>query len=603
MIRTASATDSRLGLDTLLRRELKVGDPNDPAQLARALMERYSDNRRAQAIEGEAKGLPFLHTPIVREVGAPVQVASDLDLELARERVRADLHSLLTDNLTQTMRPELEGWQGAIQHALDEGVANARLGLDPARRDVAFAMRRQLGEYARLSRLVGLFSPELRALYRSLAGRLDDAASVLLVMAGEAMANLGASGGRFLLQTSYADLQQRRDAVLNALRRIDGIATLGSEASHWPRGLRAHRQMNLLLEASGQGELRSLLSEGELSRVMDELIQLASGGSPRGLRSLGSTAWGPLARLRRFLRTAGRLVDPAAHELAGLLEALQLFIEGFAPAGGFRLLRVARPGLLSHAAGGMPNEGPADQRLIALADLRGPFAEQVEAWLGCQCDLDRIVAQAALDRVLFDLDRAIDYYANGSGELGLCELRASAMHLLTQALLDDTTDVNGPRNLWRAGAAPGWVAPFRVLPPPDNRLRDALVRITQLVRPVGAPPPHWAAGITAVYDNAFDNNLAIVGEGAPRPRVGQLLHDELAAGLDAEDGWLPVIRQLATQGELIDPVLVNDTTSIREWQRGALAAVQAISGVAADTALPEVEVPQHFEVSLEQLAG
>ncbi len=601
MIRTASATDSRLGLDTLLRRELKVGDPNDPAQLARALMERYSDNRRAQAIEGEAKGLPFLHTPIVREVGAPVQVASDLDLELARERVRADLHSLLTDNLTQTMRPELEGWQGAIQHALDEGVANARLGLDPARRDVAFAMRRQLGEYARLSRLVGLFSPELRALYRSLAGSLDDAASVLLVMAGEAMANLGASGGRFLLQTSYADLQQRRDAVLNALRRIDGIATLGSEASHWPRGLRAHRQMNLLLEASGQGELRSLLSEGELSRVMDELIQLASGGSPRGLRSLGSTAWGPLARLRRFLRTAGRLVDPAAHELAGLLEALQLFIEGFAPAGGFRLLRVARPGLLSHAAGGMPNEGPADQRLIALADLRGPFAEQVEAWLGCQCDLDRIVAQAALDRVLFDLDRAIDYYANGSGELGLCELRASAMHLLTQALGQDQTELNVPAedfDLWRGGAAPAWAQLIR-----NAALAPRILAITRLVRPLGAPPPHWANGMTAVYDNAFDNNLAIEGEGAPRPRVGQLLHDELAAGLDAEDGWLPVIRQLATQGELIDPVLVNDATSIREWQRGALAAVQEISDVAADTALPEVEVPQHFEVSLEQLAG
>jgi hypothetical protein len=603
MNRTAlpSAADSRLGLDTLLRRELKVGDPNDPAQLARALLDRYQDNRRAQAIDSEAKGLPFLQAPIARPVGAQGQAASDFELDLARERVRADLQSLLTDNLTQTMRPELEGWQRAITQAIDEGVANARVGLDPARRDVAFAMRRQLGEYARLSRLVGLFSPSLRPLYRSLASSLDDTANVLLVLTGEAMANLGFSGGRFLLQTSYAELQARRDAVLNALRRIDGVAVLGGETAHWPRGLRAHRQLNLVLEASGQGELRSLLSEGELARVLDELIQLASGGSPMGLRSLGSTAWGPLSRLRRFIRTTSRATEPVAHELAGLLEALNLFIEGFGAAGGFRLLRVARPGLLSHSGGGLPNEEPADRRLVALTAMRGPFAELVDAWTGCACDRDRLISQAALDRVLFDLDRAIDFYANGSGELGLCELRASAMHLLTMALTADSTVVPANANsaaLWTKNPLPLWVGLIRKDP-----VNQRLLSITQLVRPLNsAAATDWALGMADRYDRAFDGNLAVDGEGAPQPRLGQILHDEIASGLDAEQGWLPVVRQLATQSDLINPVFAEGE-GITLWQRGVLAAIKVISDVDDNTAMPAAEVPDHFEISLAKMAA
>ena len=115
MNRTPTAlADTRMGLDTLLRRELKVGDPNDPTQLARALMERYQGDRRAQAIDSEAKGLPFLQAPLLRALDQPAPAALQLDLELARSRVRDDLQGLLTDSLTQTLRPELEGWQEAI---------------------------------------------------------------------------------------------------------------------------------------------------------------------------------------------------------------------------------------------------------------------------------------------------------------------------------------------------------------------------------------------------------------------------------------------------------------------------------------------------------
>ncbi|MDP1324023.1 hypothetical protein Q6315_29120, partial [Klebsiella pneumoniae] len=77
--------------------------------------------------------------------------------------------------------------------------------------------------------------------------------------------------------------------------------------------------------------LRSLMNEAELSRTMDELIQLSSGGSAGGLRALGATAWAPLNRLTRFVQTTLRLATPTSPGLATFQEALQLFIDGFVP--------------------------------------------------------------------------------------------------------------------------------------------------------------------------------------------------------------------------------------------------------------------------------
>lgn len=592
-----SATRGPADLDNLLRRELKVGDPSDPTAIARALMERYRDDHRTRAIEGESRGLPFLHTPLVPDVGERAPAAIDIDLEQVHARIGADLQGLIADPLTATMRPELEGWQGAIRLALDEGVASARLGIDPARRDVAFAARRQLGEYSRIARLVGLFSPALRPMYRGLARSLDDAASVLLVLAGDAMANLGFSGGRFLLQTSYADLQGRRDAVLAALRRIDGVAALQGAADGggtWPRGLRAHRQMQTLLEARGQGELRALASEAELARTLDELIQLASGGTPWGLRSLGSTAWSPLARLRRFVRTVSALVDPASHELAALVEAMRLFIEGFDPAGGHRLMRIARPSLLGQTAGGLADERLADRRLSALVTLRSTFAVRVEAFMGCRCEERVVQAQAALDRVLFGLDRAIDDYANGTLELGLCEVRASALHTLTLPLTRNDTEVAGQAYGFWGGAVPAWVGEIRADAPLVAQIND----LTALLRPVD-PATLWVAGDLGRYDAAFDDNQEIDTEGAPAPRFGQLLHDEIASAVEHDTQAEPVLRQMATRGDQIDAVL---GAALRPWHELALGFIEQVSDVPANADLAAMLVPPHFEVSLQRIA-
>ncbi|MFX8377717.1 hypothetical protein ABTL70_19730, partial [Acinetobacter baumannii] len=86
-----------------------------------------------------------------------------------------DLRFLLTSSETKDIRPELEGWQTVIRRSIDEGVSAARYGLDPTRRDTAFAMRRQLGEYARLARLVGALTPDLNRHFRNLATSIDEA--------------------------------------------------------------------------------------------------------------------------------------------------------------------------------------------------------------------------------------------------------------------------------------------------------------------------------------------------------------------------------------------------------------------------------------------
>jgi hypothetical protein len=134
-------------------------------------------------------------------------------------------------------------------------------------------------------------------------------------------------------------------------------------------------------------------------------------------------------------------------------------------------------------------------------------------------------------------------------------------------------------------------------------VNQRLLSITQLVRPLNsAAATDWALGMADRYDRAFDGNLAVDGEGAPQPRLGQILHDEIASGLDAEQGWLPVVRQLATQSDLINPVFAEGE-GITLWQRGVLAAIKVISDVDDNTAMPAAEVPDHFEISLAKMAA
>lgn len=585
----------RMDLDNLLRRELRVGDPNDPAQIAQALADRYQGELRAQAIDGEARGLPFLRTPQLRSNTPPPPQATNVDLEQARSDVQADMQQLVSHNLTKDIRPELEGWQQVIQRAIDDGVQAARSGLDPVKRDTAFGMRRQLGEYARLARLIGALTPALNRQFRNLAQSIDESCAVMLVLMGESMANLGFAGGRFLLATSYSELQARRDSVINALRQVDGLSAQANNGNVWPRGLRAYRTLTSALEAQGQGDLRSLLGEAELARTMDELIYLAGGGSSSGMRALGATAWAPLNRLTRFVENTIAPVAPAASELANLHEALQLFIDGLVPAGGFRLLRVARPAVLNYGLYGSYRFSKAEGRLIDLVNRRGSLARELDCFTDCNCDDDAILGQIVLDKVLFDLDRAIDFYCAGDADLGLPETRASALALM----LDFVTTPA----LWGAGA-PGYLGGGGL--PHVNLITGTLLaelqRTNRLLRPT-------AAAVDADWDTTrptYDANLAgnLPFPGGVTAFFAQALHNELFQQRETDQQWRPVIDQMTAGCLPIDDIF-GANGCLRQIVERPLLAIDALTGGAV-AALPPATVtpiPRHFEESLDIIAN
>ncbi len=441
--------------DNLIRRFLRVSNPNNPNEIADGLLRLYPGAAREQQLE-EA-GLPFYRVQTVevggRQDGAPATV----ELVQGRNDTGRDLDSLLHNAVLKDIQPELRGWQSAIDGIIADASQTARFALDPRQRDRTYASRRLLGDYARVARFVGALTPYLNADYRSLAKSLDEVASVLLVTMGDAIANIGFGGGRFLLQAPASELQERREAVLAALRNLNGSVQTSYNQSTWPWGLDALRRILTRLDANGQSDLRVLFQENTVAQIMDDLIARASTPGADGLRALGSTAALSLQQLRRLVFVAQNL-DPESPPLAAYLNALLLFIEGFAQgASGSRLLYIARPPIVFYGLYGIGGPDQATRTLINLVIARGAFADLIDCVLECSCTPNDIIWQILLDKVLYDLDRAIDYFSLGSDPLGQGEPenRARTFGLIIEYLLNF------------AGIHP---APLYSLPPlPDPR--------------------------------------------------------------------------------------------------------------------------------------
>ncbi|OJA83765.1 hypothetical protein BGV71_13270 [Burkholderia ubonensis] len=612
----ATAGAQRIAFDNLIRRELKVGDPADPAQVARALLDRYQGDPRARAISGEADGLPFLNTPSL-PVGAPAApTATGLDLDQARSDLNQDLAELLSSNLAKDVRPELEGWQQAINDLVDDGVNSALQGLDAYSRDRAFAMRRQLGEYARLARLIGALTPELNEDYRNLAQSLDEVCAVLLVMMGEALANNGFAGGRYLLQVPFSELQARRDAVLVALRNLSGGAQQSLNQSTWPRGLDAYRQLYSMLENRGQFELRSLLSEVELARAMDDLVQAAGGGSTSGMRRVGATAWAPLNRFERFVQITLHAVSPQSPALAAFQEALQLFIDGFNHSGGFRLLRISRPTVLLYGLYGSTQLSGADNRLIELVNRRGQFASTIDCLTRCMCSDDVVKAQMVLDKILFDIDRAIDLYAIGEKDFGDPELRAAACGLLIYAARQPASWAKSTTALTYLGSFDENARHAKQTLLVDQQLDD----LQALLIPQGG----GANRFSAYWELGSGNWSDSTGTSVPPGARARLRH-ELALQVQTDENWRPIVEQMASGCVPISQVFGGmeatvgnphpnlmqllsgdhvDTTSLgvlAAFQHGGLWLVD--KGAHVDRLNPPVpRIPQDVETSFAEIA-
>jgi hypothetical protein len=425
----------RMALDNLIRRELKVSDPNDSKLVAEALFSRYKDTPRAAAIAREAQGVPFLMGSAMPTALPQGKTSSDAELQQAIDDVERDLQELTTNTILKDVTVELRGWAMAIRSSITEGVNAARFGIDPRQRDKAMGIRRTLGDYARIARLVGALSSSVNINYRKLAQSLDEVGAVLLVMMGEALASAGFSNGRFLMQVPYTELQVRRDAAIYALRNLVGATQDAYGPNDWPRGLDAYRRLFDLLEQQGQGDLRSLLVENELARIMDILIQRAAHGTAEGLRALGVTAQLDLERFRRLVIVAQRIVRPESPPLTAFLSSLQLFADAFESSGGFRLLRIARPPVLFYGLYGTAVMDDAEQTLLQLIIQRGLLANQLDCFMQCGCSSNMVQCQIILDKILYDVDRSIDLYALGSSTFGNPERRAAAYSYVIESFL------------------------------------------------------------------------------------------------------------------------------------------------------------------------
>jgi hypothetical protein len=438
-----------LALDNMLRNHLKVSNPRDARQIAEGLMSYYQDLPQAAGLQQELMGLPSMPPGTMmrqQSMLAAQSNSSDTEFRIANGDVERALIDLASNPLTNDITPEMQGWGDSIRSAVTQGHAAARQGLDPTQRDKVIAVRRQLGEYARMARFVGSLSPGMTQNFRRLGRALDEVAAVLLVKLGESLASVGFATGYYLLQVPLPELQQRRDAVIFALRNFNGGAQQSYGSNDWPRGIDAYRRLYQWLEEQGQGDLRSLLLENEIAETMDGLITRAQNGTSDGLRALGVTAQLDIERFRRMAIVApGAMSREEGHydrspPLESYLQALELFAETFRPAGGLRLLRIARPPILLYGLYNM-SQLEDDNSLFDLISVRGTLAIIFDGMFPSS-GTRGVQPQVLLDMMLLELDRGIDLLALGSltSEGGPTEWRAMAFWSIISVIYNLVTE-------------------------------------------------------------------------------------------------------------------------------------------------------------------
>jgi hypothetical protein len=484
----SNAASVSLALDNMIRSQLKVSDPRNPKEIAQALLSYYKDLPQAAAITEEAQGLPFLQAVQPTALPPPRPTSSDAEFRIAQGDVEKALNDLANNPLTNDITPEMNGWGDSIRTAISQGYVSSRQGLDPSQRDMVFAVRRQLGEYGRLARFVGSLSPGMTQNYRRLGQGLDEVSAVLLVMLGESLASVGFASGYYLLQVPLAELQQRRDAVVFALRNFIGGAQEAYGPDDWPRGIEAYRLLYDWLERQGQGDLRSLLIENEIAQVMDALISRAQNGTAEGLRALGVTAQLDIERFRRMAIVAPGAMsrDGRFHRsppLEAFLQALELFADTFKPSGGLRLLRIARPPILFYGIYN-PNLLEDDRDLVDLIMVRGNLGTIFDG-LFPAAGAHSVETRVLLDMLLLELDRGIDLLslaASANDAVSASNKRAVAYWFIIQVILNLVT--NGSF----------YIAPVRVAKDLSNRFTTNA-------------PPAGGGNVVTIADPGLPGNL------------------------------------------------------------------------------------------------
>ncbi len=580
-IPAATRSSATVAVDNVIRRALRVSNPDNAEDVARALLDRYQGDAAAITRESKGEAVVRLPAPIIDTVA---NTASRAEVLQAREDLDRDLDALVHESQLKDIESELRGWSVAIRSAATAGVSAAGMALDPHERDRAFAARRTLSDYARLARYMAALTSCVSGLFCRLAQSCDVMGHVILVLAGDALAAGGVTRTALVMQTPASDLQMRREAVLAALRNLTGSVQVALAPNDWPRGLTVLGQLHRELERNGAADLRTFLDEGYIGNVFDELIALAANSSSEGLRALGASSVVIVSRLERFVRIASRIAQPSSPPLATFLAAISHFIQSFSAArSGYRLAFVARPPLLFYGLYGIRGADDGTRRLLAIIAHRGRIAELVDC-LCCECREGAAEALAVLCKVIYDIDHAIDLMIQGTDHRGRgqAEQRAAAYSLIVGSALNNATIANLVDSI--------------------NGLRQELDNLLGQL--------FWDELIPPVNENAAppvteDHVLAIINR----------LHGVLCAQRSSEARWRQLVENMSpicrqdqvqgggnarnlTPGELID-ALINDTMlRLRNAARNALGQ--------GDYDLPDCDtaeamIPPHMETSLDGL--
>jgi hypothetical protein len=446
--------------------------------------------------------------------------------------------------------------------------------------------------------------------YRKLAQSLDAVAAVLLVKMGEVLANGSFNGGRFIMQAPYSELQARRDAVINALRNLVGSTQQALGPNDWPRGIEAYGELYTNLENQGQSDLRALLEENELARIMDSLIQRAARGEADGMRALGSTAQLDLQRFRRLVIVAQGLVDPESPPLTSFLVALKLFADAFTPSGGIRLLRVARPAILFYGLYGANGDDSQkyDQNLSSIILYRGQLANRLDCRASC-CgnDSESLGLTILLDKVLYDVDRSIDLYALGNDGFSLPERRASAYSYLIKKVIHLTQSGNKTSAIGEnlndiLGKLSGLLAP-EIEKGDDAELFNSTAAYIKPPINVVTLSDYLIDNLTT-YNGLSDKYSASKSALSPEQKADLVkyrridlylapIHQELCMQLSLEDQWQRLLQSIAPN--------CSTSAGLSVIEKILKEATMAVNGRACEES--HLHIPPQLETTFDQFVN
>ncbi|MFL5343849.1 MAG: hypothetical protein ACJ8AT_03610 [Hyalangium sp.] len=456
------AATAKTKFEEFLRQKSGLADVGNPEQWVQVLSKLYPD--MAARLTDESRGLSIRPSaepePVALGPVGSTESPGFQRYQQARQALEADLNCVVELASNRDYKAPLVGWRDAILAELGEGVGAASLAADATQRDRTFYSVRKLGDYARVARMVGLLNPAVDAEFRRLAATLDESSIVLRVLAGEALFRAGFDEGGTVFQVTLEDLRQRREAVITSLARL--ISGSPEDADDWGDGSASYGALYTALGNLGHSDLRAIIRPDAMSRLLTVLLDTVPQQQQELVREITSTVPLELVHLRRLYAVAvlvlegqGGASQSASAPLSAFVQALKLFIEAFAkPGTGSRLLNIALPSPLASVELARVDDQGSDV-VQELFRQRSKLAAQLDA-LHAIPDFDPITWPLAvkLDRVLYDVDRAIDLYLMGGGTTldGVEERRAAIYGSIFETWL--LSDVDPPGSDWNEPPPP-----------------------------------------------------------------------------------------------------------------------------------------------------